>query len=291
LSKSEVKNLFNWITSQAWDETQSWIYGELLKFLGDFFVQMNNMGADLFELSWIKAIVLFFSYFGWALYVTGLVVAVFDTAIGAQTGRADIKGTALNFIKGFFAVSLFTTVPIELYKTCISLQGSLTQGLAGLLQTKTMSIQDLSSNALSLNTLVTPSVFNIFLVIALGYCVISVFFQNIKRGGILLIQISVGSLYMFSVPRGYMDGFAGWCKQVIALCLTAFLQTTILVAGLITWQSNFLLGIGLMLSAAEVERIAGIFGLDTSVKGNMMGAVYATQSIVNITKSIASKVT
>jgi hypothetical protein len=88
---------------------------------------MNNMGADLFELSWIKAIVLFFSYFGWALYVTGLVVAVFDTAIGAQTGRVDIKGTALNFIKGFFAVCLFTTVPVELYKTCISLQGTLTQ--------------------------------------------------------------------------------------------------------------------------------------------------------------------
>jgi hypothetical protein len=153
-----------------------------------------------------------------------------------------------------------------------------------------MNINELANNALSINSLVTPSLYNIFLVIALGYCIIKIFFANIKRGGILLIQISVGSLYMFSVPRGYMDGFVSWCKQVIALCLTAFLQTTILIAGLITWQSNFLLGIGLMLSAAEVERIAGMFGLDTSVKGNMMGAVYATQSIVNITKSIASKV-
>jgi hypothetical protein len=285
----EVKNLFNWITSTAWDETQKWIYGEMVKFLGDFFKQMNNMGADLFELSWIKAIVLFFSYFGWALYITGLVVAVFDTAIQAQTGRGDIKGTALNFIKGFFAVCFFTTVPIELYKTCISMQGILTDGLSGLLQTKTMNIDELANHALGINSLVTPSLYNIFLVIALGYCIIKIFFANIKRGGILLIQVSVGSLYMFSVPRGYMDGFVGWCKQVIALCLTAFLQTTMLVAGLITWQSNFLLGIGLMLSAAEVERIAGMFGLDTSIKGSMMGAVHATQSIVNITKSIASK--
>jgi hypothetical protein len=282
--------LFTWVTSNAWDETQKWIYSQMVIFLGNFFAQMNNMGADLFELSWIKAIVLFFSYFGWALYITGLVVAVFDTAIQAQTGRGDIKGTALNFTKGFFAVNLFTTVPIELYKTCISMQGSFTDGLAGLLQTKNMSITELANSALSLNTLVTPSVYNIFLVIALGYCIIKIFFANIKRGGILLIQISVGSLFMFSVPRGYIDGFTGWCKQVIALCLTAFLQTTILIVGLITWQSNFLLGIGLMLSAAEVERIAGMFGLDTSVKGNMMGAVYATQSIVNITKSIASKV-
>lgn len=78
---------------------------------------------------------------------------------------------------------------------------------------------------------------------------------------------------MFSVPRGYTDGFIQWCKQVIALCLTAFLQTTILVAGLITWQSNFLLGIGLMMTAKEVERIVGMFGLDTPAKGNMMSAV------------------
>ena len=33
--------------------------------------------------------------------------------------------------------------------------------------------------------------------------VVKVFFANLKRGGILLIQIAVGSLYMFSVPRGY----------------------------------------------------------------------------------------
>ena len=39
------------------------------------------------------------------------------------------------------------------------------------------------------------------------------FFANIKRGGILLIQIAVGSLYMFSIPRGYTDGFNQWCNR------------------------------------------------------------------------------
>ena len=53
-----------------------------------------------------------------------------------------------------------------------------------------------------------------------------------RSGGILLIQIAVGSLYMFSVPRGYTDGFIQWCTQIIGLCLSAFLQATILVAGL-----------------------------------------------------------
>lgn len=55
----------------------------------------------------------------------------------------------------------------------------------------------------------------IFFLLAFAYCVIKVFFANIKRGGILLIQISVGSLYLFSVPRGYTDGFYQWCKGFI----------------------------------------------------------------------------
>jgi hypothetical protein len=92
---------------------------------------------------------------------------------------------------------------------------------------------------------------------------------------------------MFSIPRGYGDGFTQWMKQVIALCLTAFLQTTLLFLGLITFQDNMLLGIGIMLSASEVPRIAERFGLDTSVKFNMMSAVHMTSSAVNLAKTIA----
>lgn len=44
---------------------------------------------------------------------------------------------------------------------------------------------------------------------------------------ILLLQIAVGSLYMFSVPRSYIDGFTQWCKQIIGLCLTTFLQAAV----------------------------------------------------------------
>ena len=120
----------------------------------------------------------------------------------------------------------------------------------------------------------------------MGYAVIKVFFSNLKRGGILLIQISVGSLYMFSVPRGYMDGFVQWCKQIIGLCLTTFLQATILTAGLMVIPDHCLLGLGLMLSAGEVPRICGAFGLDTSTRANIMSAVYTAQAAVNTTRTI-----
>ena len=104
-------------------------------------------------------------------------------------------------------------------------------------------------------------------------------------GGILLIQIAVGSLYMFSVPRGYLDGCYQWCKQVVGLCLTSFLQATILIAGLTLFNEHALLGLGLMLSAGEIPRIAGAFGLDTSTRANLSSAVYTAQTAINITKT------
>ena len=119
---------------------------------------------------------------------------------------------------------------------------------------------------------------------------IKVFFANLKRGGILLIQIAVGSLYMFSVPRGYTDGFVQWCKQIIGLCLTAFLQATILIAGLMVFKDHALLGLGLMLSAGEIPRIAGAFGLDTTTRANIMSAVYTAQAAVNTTRTIVQAV-
>ena len=92
---------------------------------------------------------------------------------------------------------------------------------------------------------------------------------------------------MFSVPRGYIDGFVQWIKQVIGLCLTAFLQSTVLVAGLMCFRTNALLGLGLMLSAGEVPRIAGAFGLDTTTRTNLMSAVHTAQSAVSFSRFLS----
>lgn len=129
----------------------------------------------------------------------------------------------------------------------------------------------------------------LFFLLAFSYCTIKVFFANIKRGGILLIQIAVGSLYMFSVPRGYTDGFNQWCKQVMAICLTAFLQTTLLFLGMLTLQDSMLMGLGIMLTANEVPRIAQQFGLDSSVRVNVSSMVYSTSSAINLAKNLMRK--
>ena len=95
---------------------------------------------------------------------------------------------------------------------------------------------------------------------------------------------------MFSIPRGYTYGFIQCCKQIIVFCLTTFLQATILTAGLLVLKDHALLGLGLMLSAGEVPRICGAFGLDTSTRANIMSAVYAAQTAINTTRTVIQTV-
>ena len=280
------------ISNVIWNTMLQWFYETIYGAVADFFTMMGNMGADIFDLDWVKATIKLFTLFGWALFVAGVVVAVFDVAIEYQCGRANIKTTAINILKGFFACSLIGIVPVELYKFCISLQNTFSQDLSRIFA-GTQSL-DLASQSMSVlqgsfevSTQVSFNLFNLLALIAFAYCVIKIFFANIKRGGILLIQMAVGSLYMFSVPRGYADGFNQWMKQVAAICLTAFMQTTLLYLGLLTFPGNMLLGLGIMLAANEVPRIAQQFGLDSSVKVNMMSVVHATTTAVNLTRSVA----
>ena len=280
------------ISNVIWDTMLQWFYTTIFNAVAEFFTLMGNMGAEIFELSWVSATVRLFTLLGWSLFAAGTVVAVFDIAIEYQNGRANLKSAVINIIKGFFAASLVGVLPVELYKFCISLQNVFSRDLAGIFAGE----QSLDLNGQSMTVLegsfrvaedVTLSLFNLLALIAFAYCVVKIFFANIKRGGILLIQTAVGTLYMFSVPRGYDDGFKQWCKQIIALCLTAFMQTTLLFLGLLTFTDNMLLGLGIMLAANEVPRVAQQFGLDSSVKVNMMSVVHTTSTAVNLTRSLA----
>lgn len=295
--------IWDFVADKILGQIVDWFYGQVVGFLGNFFAEMGNMGVELFEMSWMQSIVLFFSYLAWALYGTGLVVACFECGIEYSSGRGNIREAALNAIKGFMAVSLFTVVPVRLYELSVTLQGQLTAGITGygasigdvasdIMQefSAVESLTDLTSGPFLGFGSITSGIMILFCIILMAYAIIKVFFANLKRGGILLIQIAVGSLYMFSVPRGYTDGFIQWCKQIIGLCLTAFLQATILIAGLMVFKDHALLGLGLMLSAGEIPRIAGTFGLDTTTRANIMSAVYTAQAAVNTTRTIVQAV-
>lgn len=284
--------MFTWdiVADNIFEQFLDWIYGQVINFLSTFFGMINSMGAEIFDLPWVEGILLFFSYLGWSLYAVGLVIAAFDVAIEAQSGKASLRDLSINAIKGFMAVNLFTTAPVELYKLSVTLQVQLGGALSGLSSTPD-SISTLGLAIIS--NLILPAggaLLMLFIVIIIGYSIIKVLFDNLKRGGILLIMIAVGSLHMFSVTRGYMDGFLQWAKQIIALCVTAFLQSIVLIAGLLTFNDSMLLGLGLVMSATEVPRIAQQFGLESGTKVNFMSSIYTVQSLVNMGKNIVGAV-
>lgn len=291
---SAFSNMGQQVSKSIWTTMMTWMYDTVYSAVADFFTMMGNMGAEIFDLKWVQATVYLFTLFGWGLFAAGVAVATFDLAIEYQNGRGNVRTTMLNILKGFLACSLIGVVPIELYKFCITLQNTFANDLSLLVagtQVKDLSGQSLfvMGSVFSPTVITNNGLFNLLILIAFAYCVVKVFFQNIKRGGILLIQMSVGSLYMFSVPRGYADGFVQWMKQVVALCLTAFLQTTLLYLGLLTFPTSMLMGLGIMLAAGEVPRIAQQFGMDTSAKFNMMSVVHATTTAINLTRIVGKK--
>lgn len=265
-----IGNVTDAVGDWIWETMFEWLFNLIYGAIADLFEFINATTSDIFELSWVQAFISLFYSLGWMLFVCGLIVAVFDTAIAYESGQANIKNTCLNVLKGFMAASLVTVLPQRLYSFCVATQGTFTHELLGNF------IGDVSDTVADsgLKVIIAlasdVSLFSLFFIILFGYCTVKVIFANIKRGGIMICQIAVGTLYLFGVPRGYTDGFYGWCKQVIATCLTAFLQTTILYLGLLTYTQHALLAVGICLSATEVPRIAQMFGLDTSVRVNMM---------------------
>ena len=157
-----VEDVVDWISSgvsDAWDNTVgtltseaarsifdamfNWIFMTIYNGIADIFTWINESSADLFDLAWIKAFISLFHNIGWILFACGMIVAVFDTAIGCENGRADIKGTCLNVLKGFFAASLITVVPQRLYSFSVSLQNTFAGDLVGaLIQNRNASLTD-----------------------------------------------------------------------------------------------------------------------------------------------------
>ncbi len=289
-----LSSVWNTISDSIWGKFMEFLYSIIYNALAEFFTMMAEIGANLFDLGWVQAALHFFNLFGWGMFIAGLAVAIFDTAIEYQTmGRLNIKKQVLPFLYGLLAANLFTVVPVELFRFAVSLQNTFAKDLISVAVGMNVNIQTLSLQVLSLfqngGVLITNPLLSLLMIICLGYCVIKCFFSNIKRGGILLTLIAVGSFHLFSLPRGMTEGFTGWCKQIVALCFTTFMQTTLLLMGLITMQSHPLLGLGVMLAANEVPRIAQQFGLDTTTRFNVMSAVHTTTTAINLTRMIAHK--
>ena len=73
------------------DNLMKWLFNAFYEAIADVFTQMGDMGAEIFDLSWIESAVHLFFLFGWVLFGVGVIVAAFDLAVEYQNGRANIS--------------------------------------------------------------------------------------------------------------------------------------------------------------------------------------------------------
>ena len=285
------------------DQFIDWVYSQLVGFFGNFFAEMGNMGVELFEMSWVQSVVLFFSYLAWALYGTGLVVACFECGIEYSTGRGNVKEIALNAIKGFMAVSLFTVVPVRLYELSVTLQASLTSGITGYGESFDALSTDIinSLQGVDIGAAASSGVFGgIGSITSPHHGNFYYHHDGVRRHQVLFLQPQARRslthpdccgfpVYVLGAPRLY----GRFCAVVqadhrsVSDHLPAGHHPYSGTAGA---EGSCAAGPWLMLSAGEVPRICGAFGLDTSTRANIMSAVYAAQSAVNTTRTVVQAV-
>lgn len=166
--------------------------------------------------------------------------------------------------KASSAVSLFTTVPVRLYAPSPSpLQGTFCHGnhragksieLGNEILTDLRRWPD-GHRGPGQITVNNPIMFFFLPAIPAAYAVIKVSFFNLKRGGILLIQIAVGSLYMFNLEATQTASPSGASRS--SACASPFSSSHHPAAGSAMFSDKALPNFGLTVAAGEVPRIAG----------------------------------
>lgn len=91
------------ITDEIWNIMFEWLFNLIYDAVADLFEFINASTSSIFALSWVQSFIALFHSLAWMLFVCGLIVAVFDTAIAYESGQANIKNTCLNVLKGFMA--------------------------------------------------------------------------------------------------------------------------------------------------------------------------------------------
>lgn len=258
----------------------SWI-SELINYNNDF-------TASIFENSMVNDLLIFINVLAECLFVIGIIFAIFEMGVNSHEGKGtSIPDLFLNIVKGMVATASLTTIPVLLLKFTNEICHITCEVF-----TNNAAIQILYEGFSTGVTSMLGGWGAAILMIIAFICVFKVFLANLKRGGILITLMMIGAIHAFSVPRGYLDAFSGWCKQVIGLCVTSFMSNVLIVLGALVFSTNqgadfgdLVLGVGVMLAAAEVPRIAQQFGLDTSMKTNVTQAIYGISGVTSIIRT------
>ena len=111
---STVGSAVDAITDEIWDIMFSWLFNLIYGAVADLFEFINESTSDIFALSWVQSFISLFHSLAWMLFVCGIIVAVFDTAVAYESGQANIKNTCINVLKGFIRSASICRVHLQL---------------------------------------------------------------------------------------------------------------------------------------------------------------------------------
>lgn len=286
------------IKDSIWNLFFEKIFDAIFEAVGLTIKNLTSSTETLFNIPFVNGLLDFFKQIGWGLFIAGFVIAIFEICLEYQNmHHFNIKRQFLPLLIGLLAVNLFTVLPVALFRFAVTQQSALTNLIIELYPQAGGGWDPAQNAALSVFNHFKDQgtgtlLYGIVLLLVLVYAFVKVFFANLKRGGILFTMIAIGTLYMVSIPRGYTDGFWSWCKQIVALCVTTVLQNILLYLGFVLIAANgsdfLLVGLGVMLSASEVPRVAQYFGLDTSAKANLGTAIYGANTAISVARTVSN---
>jgi hypothetical protein len=237
---------------------------------GKILTYMSKASIDLFSNDLVTNILALFDWIGLILLAVGILFAIANIYIDyLENDCINAHLLIINIIKGIIAYSFIRVGAIALYDLSSTLNTYIS---------KIASTPDYNAQLSNLNNTLSGASLGIvwtFIIgiVALG-AVIVCLIQIMKRGGLYMAQIIIGYLYIFSIPSGNTDGFFEWCKTTVAMALTNVVQTALLYIGLSLMSndlSKIFLGIGVIMAAESVEKVAGRYGMSAkaSKKGGM----------------------
>ena len=83
-----------------WTALVQWIYTAIFEAVADLFTGINHMGAEIFNLSWVGAVINLFTLFGWSLFVAGVAVATSTNCCVARRGTVRLTEDTMEILRG-----------------------------------------------------------------------------------------------------------------------------------------------------------------------------------------------
>lgn len=237
---------------------------------GQVLTYMSKASIDLFSNSIVTNILSLFDWIGLILLAVGILFAIANVYIDyLESDCINAHLLIINIIKAIVAYTFIRVGAIALYDLSTTINTYVSQ---------IASTPDYNTQLSTINTALNNSglglIWTLIIAIVALFAVIECLIQIMKRGGLYIAQIIIGYLYIFSIPSGNTDGFFEWCKTTVAMALTNVVQIALLYIGMDLIANDItklFLGIGVILAAASVEKIAGRYGM--SPKSSRMGGM------------------